>query len=71
MARYKMLLVPDDEGDGWAVSFPDLHGCITCGRTLNEAICNAEDACKEWLLSTAEMKRASEGVHDDKMLVMA
>lgn len=59
MTRYKMLLVPDDEGEGWAVSFPDLPGCITCGRTLEEAIRNARDACKEWLLSSAEMEDVS------------
>lgn len=71
MARYRMLLVPDEEGDGWAVSFPDLPGCITCGRTLEEAMRNADDACREWLLSTAEMKSASETVRDDKILVTA
>ena len=43
MAKYcfPALFSPDD--GGWAVSFPDLEGCVTCADTLPEALFNAED----------------------------
>ena len=37
-----------DEG-GFAVSFPELPGCITCGETVESAVANALDAKKACL----------------------
>ena len=51
---YKMEIVPDKEEGGFVVSFPELPGCISGGRTLNDAIANAEDAKKAWLEATIE-----------------
>lgn len=31
-------------GDGFSVYFPDVPGCTSAGRTLNEAVLNAEQA---------------------------
>lgn len=53
--RYRMILEPDTEDGGWAVSFPDLPGCLTCGDTLDDALHNAEDARREWLIAALEM----------------
>lgn len=50
---YRMEIMPDDEG-GFAVSFPDLPGCLTVGKTVDEAFANAEDAKKEWLAAALE-----------------
>ncbi len=43
MARfcYPAVLTPDD--GGYAVNFPDLSGCYTCGDSLQEALMMAED----------------------------
>jgi predicted RNase H-like HicB family nuclease len=49
---YKMEIVPDTEEGGYAVSFPDLQGCLTVGDTIEEAIRNAEDA-KRTLIEAA------------------
>ena len=38
---YKMEIIPDTEEGGYAVSFPDLPGCLTVGDTIEEAIKNA------------------------------
>ena len=35
---YKMEIIPDTEEGGYAVSFPDLPGCLTVGDTIEEAI---------------------------------
>ena len=51
---YKMELIEDVEEGGYTIFFPELPGCITCGDTIEEAIKNAKDAKKEWLVSCLE-----------------
>lgn len=51
---YRMEIVPDQEEGGYAVTFPELPGCVTCGATLELAVSNAEDAKKEWLIAALE-----------------
>ena len=51
---YKMEIIPDREEGGYAVSFPDLPGCLTVGDTIEEAIINAEDAKRLWLEAAIE-----------------
>ena len=51
-----MEIVPDYEEGGYAVAYPELPGCITCGDTLEDAIQNAEDAKREWLMAAMEGK---------------
>ncbi|MGN1406442.1 MAG: type II toxin-antitoxin system HicB family antitoxin [Erysipelotrichaceae bacterium] len=41
---YHMELTPDTLEGGYAVSFPDLPGCLSCGETVEEAISNGSDA---------------------------
>ena len=47
---YKLEIIPDSDEQGFVASYPELPGCITCGATISDAIHNAEDAKKEWLL---------------------
>ena len=51
---YKLEIIPDTEESGFVASYPELPGCITCGETIAEAVINAEDAKKEWLLAAIE-----------------
>ncbi len=46
---YKIELVPDIEEGGYAVSCPELPGCLSCGDSLEEAMKNIEDAKREWM----------------------
>lgn len=46
---YKIELIPDMEEGGYAISCPELPGCISCGDTLEEAMANIEDAKVAWL----------------------
>lgn len=41
---YRMEIYEDAEEGGYVVSFPDLPGCLTCGKTVEEALSMAEDA---------------------------
>ena len=47
--NYRMEIVEDAEEGGFAVSFPELPGCFTCGDTKEKAIANAIDAKRAWL----------------------
>ena len=42
-AQY-LALVTKEEGSDWNVVFPDLPGCVTAGRSLDEAVAFAEEA---------------------------
>ena len=43
MAKYCFPAIFTPEDGGYAVSFPDLEGCVTCADTLPEALYMAED----------------------------
>ena len=51
---YKMEVVEDKTEGGYAVSYPDLPGCITCGDTIEAAVENAVEAKKLWLETALE-----------------
>ena len=51
---YKMEIIPDIDEGGFAVSFPDLPGCLTIGNTIENAIENANDAKREWFKAALE-----------------
>lgn len=55
--RYKVVLVRSEEGV--AVSCPALPGCWSQGATDEEALENIEDAIREYLAATDEMKAAT------------
>lgn len=40
---YQLEFIPEDDGS-WTVDVPDLPGCVTWGKTREEAIRNAHDA---------------------------
>ena len=51
---YKLEIIPDKEEGGYGARYPELPGCITCGDTLDATVRNAEDAKREWIISTLE-----------------
>lgn len=51
---YPAVFRPQEDGDGYTVSVPDLPGCVTEGRTLADAILMAEDAASGWVLDELE-----------------
>lgn len=51
---YRMEVIPDVNEGGFAVRFPELPGCLTCGETMEEALRNAEDCKREWLTAAIE-----------------
>ena len=41
--------MPEDEGGGYLIEFPDLPGCMSDGATIEEAITNGLDAMRGWI----------------------
>ncbi|MDP2953915.1 MAG: type II toxin-antitoxin system HicB family antitoxin, partial [Chloroflexota bacterium] len=44
MARYTIVLEPNYPEEGYTVRVPALPGCITYGRTRDEALARAKEA---------------------------
>lgn len=52
---YPAVLYPFSDGSGgYVVEFPDLPGCVTEGRNLEEAVSMGEDAASGWILDELE-----------------
>lgn len=51
---YTAKITEDKIHGGYVVEFPDLHGVVTEGDTMNEAIGNAEEALDLWLSDKLE-----------------
>ena len=63
--KYKIILKPEPEG-GYTVLVPSLPGCITYGKTLEEAKKMALDAIKAYLES---LKKHGEPIPDDSEIL--
>ena len=48
--RYKVVITHDPEYKGYVVDVPELVGCMSQGKTIDEALKNIKDAIKGWLL---------------------
>jgi antitoxin HicB len=58
--RFEVRTLSADEGGGFLVTFPELPGCMSDGETIEEAIINAADAEKEWLMASKDWGKESE-----------
>ena len=51
MREYTVILEPDDEGRGYTVLVPALPGCVTQGRSQEEALMRAREAIAAYIES--------------------
>lgn len=51
---FEIRPLPENEGGGFLISYPDLPGCISDGSTPEEAIKNGFDAAQSWLETAKE-----------------
>ena len=51
---YRMEIIPDVVEGGYTAWFPDLPGCLTCAKKIEDIIANAEDAKRTWLAAALE-----------------
>lgn len=47
--NYKILITYDKEYNGYVVDVPQLPGCMSQGKSIDEAVENVKDAIKGWL----------------------
>lgn len=47
--KFKVVITYDSEYEGYVVDVPELVGCMSQGKTLDEALRNIKDAIKGWL----------------------
>lgn len=56
---YGHIIAPlsEEDGGGYMITFPDLHGCMSDGETLEEALINGRDAFNCWIAAQVDMGR--------------
>ena len=47
--KFKVVITCDTEYGGYVVDVPELVGCMSQGKTIDEALYNVKDAIKGWL----------------------
>ncbi|MEW6068420.1 MAG: type II toxin-antitoxin system HicB family antitoxin [Nitrospirota bacterium] len=47
--KFKVVITYDPEYDGYVIDVPELVGCMSQGKTIDEALNNIKDAIKGWL----------------------
>lgn len=55
--RFAIRPLTQDEGGGYLIEYPDLPGCMSDGKTVEEAIVNGLDAQAEWVAAMREAGR--------------
>ena len=54
---YKVVIMYDSEYDGYMVDVPQLLGCMSQGKTIDEALSNIKDAIRGRLFVEAKHGR--------------
>lgn len=47
--KFKVIITYDSEYGGYVVDVPELVGCMSQGKTFDEALNNIKDAIRGWL----------------------
>ena len=58
--RFKVVITYDPEYKGYVADVPELVGCMSQGKSIDEALVNVKDAIKGWLEVEKKHGRALE-----------
>ncbi|WP_347273872.1 type II toxin-antitoxin system HicB family antitoxin [Candidatus Kuenenia sp.] len=47
--KFKVVITYDSDYKGYVVDVPELVGCMSQGKTIDEALANIKDAINGWL----------------------
>jgi predicted RNase H-like HicB family nuclease len=53
--HYSMIIRWDSRSDIFVVSVPELPGCMTHGKTYEEAVKQGQDAIESWIMVAEEL----------------
>jgi predicted RNase H-like HicB family nuclease len=59
--NYKVVIIYDKEYEGYVIDVPELVGCMSQGKTIDEALTNIKDAIQGWLYVENKHGRADDG----------
>lgn len=62
--NFKIVIMHDPEYQGYIVDVPELEGCMSQGKTIDEAVSNIKDAIKGWLY--VEEKHGRLDIHEKR-----
>lgn len=51
---FKVETISEEDGGGYVIAYPDLPGCMSDGKTIEETLLNGEDARKAWIQTAYE-----------------
>jgi predicted RNase H-like HicB family nuclease len=57
--NYKVIIFYDEKIKGYVVDVPELNGCMSQGKTIDDALINIKDAIKGWLAVEKKHRRPS------------
>lgn len=66
--KFKVVISYDREYKGYIVDVPELVGCMSQGKTIDEALHNVKDAIKGWL--KVERKHGRLNIPEEKELLL-
>lgn len=66
--NFKVVITYDHEYQGYVVDVPELEGCMSQGKTIDEALSNVKDAISGWLLVEERNGRKKERIPVDIFL---
>ncbi len=65
--KFKVIITYDKEYHGYVVDVPELIGCMSQGKTLDEALTNIKDAIKGWVKAEKEQGRFNAETRDEEI----
>ena len=65
---FKVVIMYDKEYKGYVVDVPELTGCMSQGKTIDEALNNVKDAIKGWLYVEEKHNRIVVSPFEDMFL---
>ena len=57
MNRYEIIIYWSEEDNCYVTEVPELAGCMSDGKTYNEALQNTEIVIQEWIDTAMELGR--------------
>jgi len=54
---HEITPLPEEDGGGFLITFPDLPGCMADGESMEETIANGREAFVAWISAVADMGR--------------
>lgn len=66
--KFKVIITYDPEYKGYVTDVPELEGCMSQGKTIDEALKNTKDAIKGWIETETKYNRFSYNQETDIFL---